>query len=130
MIGGEALFSVTLRRPLESRHFIPQLEGPENVEHMHRYNVEATVMGDRLDECGFLVDVDLVAASLEGVLMRFEGELLNAMPEFQGMTPSMENLAKAIHSALATDIARSCVERIKVTIWEAEDICASFDDNC
>ena len=121
------MFSVTLRRPLQSRHFIPHLEGPEKVEHVHRYNVETTVMGDRLDECGFLVDVDLIAASLEGVLKRFEGELLNAMPEFQGKTPSMENLAKVIHSDLAADIDRSCVERIRVTIWEEEDVCASFE---
>jgi 6-pyruvoyltetrahydropterin/6-carboxytetrahydropterin synthase len=119
-----------LRRPLVSKHFLPELEGPENEVHVHRYKVEATVMGGRLDRCGFLVNVDLVAASLEKALKRFEGEILNEMPEFRGITPSMENIAKAIWSKLAADLDRSCVERIKVTIWEAEDICASFDEAC
>ncbi len=87
-------------------------------------------MGNRLDKYGFLVNVDLVAASLEEALKRFEGEILNEMPEFRGITPTMENIAKAIWSKLAADLDRSCVERIRVTIWEAEDIFASFDDSC
>lgn len=121
------MFSVTLRRPLASRHFFPQLAGPEQAEHFHRYKVEATLMGEHLDDCGFLVNVDHVAASLEKVLGRFEGKLLNDLPEFQGSTPSMENLAKAIWSMMSDDIDRSCVDRIRVTIWEADDICAAFE---
>jgi len=74
--------------------------------------------------------VDLVAVSLEKALNRFEGKILNGMPEFRGITPSMENIAKAIWSKLAADLDRSCVERIKVTVWEAEDICASFEEEC
>ena len=124
------MFSVSLRRPLSSKHFIPDLEGPEKEVHVHRCKVEVTVMGNRLDKYGFLVNVDLVAASLEEALKRFEGEILNEMPEFRGITPTMENIAKAIWSKLAADLDRSCVERIRVTIWEAEDICASFEEEC
>jgi 6-pyruvoyltetrahydropterin/6-carboxytetrahydropterin synthase len=121
------MFSVTLRRTLAARHFIPFLEGPEKEIHVHRYRVEATVMGDHLDKCGFLVNVDLVASSLEGVLERFEGTVLNDIPEFRGATPTMENIARAVWTKLDADIDRSCIQRIKVTIWEAEDICASFE---
>jgi len=124
------MFSVSLRRGMESKHFFPDMEGPEKVPHAHRYKVEATVIGARLDECGFLVNVDTVASSLEKALKRFEGQVLNELPEFQGVAPSMENLAKAIFSHLAENIDRSCIERIKVTIWETEDICASFDERC
>ena len=84
-------------------------------------------MGDHMDEFGFLINVDAVAASLEKVLKRFEGEVLNSMPEFQVTRPSMENISKAIWSKLATDLDRTCVERIRVTIWEVEDICASYE---
>ena len=121
------MFSVTLRRPLASRHFFPQLVGPEQVEHVHRYTVEATVMGEHLDDCGFLVNVDLVAASLEKALDRFEGKLLNDLPEFRGSMPSMENIAKAIWSRMSDETDRTCVERISVTVWETDDICASFE---
>lgn len=124
------MFSVTLRRPMASRHFFPQLAGPEQSDHVHHYKVEATVMGERLDDCGFLVNADLVAASLEKVIGRFEGKLLNDLPEFQGSMPSMENIAKAIWTMLCADTARPCIERIRVTIWETEDICASFEEKC
>ena len=106
------------------------MEDPENVVHVHLYKVEVTVMGDRLDECGFLVNVDRVAVSMEKALKQFEGKILNGMPEFRGITPSMENIAKVIWSRLAADLERPCVERIKVTVWEAEDICASFEEEC
>jgi 6-pyruvoyltetrahydropterin/6-carboxytetrahydropterin synthase len=98
--------------------------------HVHRYKVEVTVMGNHLDKCGFLVNVDRVAASMQKALNRFEGKILNGMPEFRGITPSMENIAKAIWSKLAADLDLTCVERIKVTVWEAEDICASFEEEC
>ena len=87
-------------------------------------------MGSRLDNCGFLVNADLVATTLEKTLKRFDGGILNEMPEFRGLTPSMENIAKAIWSELAANLDRSCVERIKVTVWEAENICASFEEEC
>ncbi len=121
------MFSVTLSRLLASKHFFPDLEGSERVVHAHRYRVEVTLMGDHLDNCGFLVNVDIVAAFLEGTLQRFEGKLLNRMKEFRQTPPSMENLAKVIWSKLAKDLDRSCAERIKVTIWEADDVCASFE---
>lgn len=121
------MFSVTVRRTLAAKHFFPFLEGPEKEVHVHRYKVEATITGDPLDKCGFLVNIDLVASSLEKAIGRFEGAVLNEMPEFQGTTPSMENLARAIWAKLDADIERSCIERIKVTVWEAEDIGASFE---
>jgi 6-pyruvoyltetrahydropterin/6-carboxytetrahydropterin synthase len=121
------MFSVTLRRKLAAQHFIPFLEGPEKEVHVHRYKVEATVMGDHLDKGGFLVNVDLVARSLEKALERFEGRVLNDMPEFKGAAPTMENIARAVWTKLEADIDRSCIERTKVTIWEADDICASFE---
>ncbi len=121
------MFSITLGRTLSSRHFLPRLEGPEKEVHVHRYRVEATVMGDHLDHCGFLVNVDLVALSMEKALERFEGAFLNDMPEFREAAPSMENIARAIWIKLAADIDRSCVERIKITIWEADNVSASFE---
>ncbi len=121
------MFSVTLGRTLATRHFLPHLEGPEKEVHVHRYKVEATVMGDHLDKCGFLINVDLVAFSLEKALERFEGAILNEMPEFRDAAPSMENIAQVIWMKLAADIDRSCVERIKITIWEADNVSASYE---
>jgi len=121
------MFSVTVRRKLAAKHFFPFLEGPEKEIHNHNYNVEATIMGDHLDKCGFLVNLDTVAFALEKAIERFEGLVLNEMPEFQGATPSMENFARAIWTKLDADIDQPCIERIKVTIWEADDICASFE---
>ena len=80
-----------------------------------------------LDKCGFLVNVDVIAALLEKELRRFEGKLLNRMGEFHQTPPSMENLAKVVWSKMADGVDRSCVERIKVTIWEADDACASYE---
>jgi 6-pyruvoyltetrahydropterin/6-carboxytetrahydropterin synthase len=121
------MFSVTLSRPLTSKHFFPDLEGAEKVVHFHQYRVEVTLMGAHLDNCGFLVNVDIIATLLERELKRFEGKLLNRMREFRKTPPSMENLAKVIWSKMAEGVDRSCVERIKVTIWETEDTCASFE---
>ena len=84
-------------------------------------------MGDHLDKCGFLINVDLVAFSLEKALERFEGAILNEMPEFRDAAPSMENIAQVIWMKLAADIDRSCVERIKITIWEADNVSASYE---
>jgi 6-pyruvoyltetrahydropterin/6-carboxytetrahydropterin synthase len=124
------MFSVTLSQPLTSKHFFPDLKGSEREVHAHQYRVEITVMGEHLDECGFLVNVDLIATSLEKVLRRFEGKILNRMKDFHQRPPSMENLAKVIWSRMAEEIDQSCIERIRVVIWETDDISASFDERC
>ncbi|MDD1743360.1 MAG: 6-carboxytetrahydropterin synthase [Methanomassiliicoccales archaeon] len=121
------MFSVTLSRPMASKHFFPDLEGAEGVAHSHQYKIEVTVMGEHLDHCGFLVNVDLIAALLEKTQRRFEGKLLNRMIEFRDTPPSMENLAMVIWSKITEGMDHTCVERVKVTIWEANDVCASFE---
>jgi 6-pyruvoyltetrahydropterin/6-carboxytetrahydropterin synthase len=121
------MFSVTLVRPLTSKHFFPDLEGEENEVHFHHYRVEVTLQGAHLDDCGFLVNVDTIVLLLEKELRRFEGKLLNRMREFRSIPPSMENLAKVIWSKMAQDIDQSCVELIKVTVWEEDGVRASFE---
>ncbi len=111
-------YAVAVRREFTARHYLIGGDwGAENEPHEHRYAVEIRLEGPALDRHGYLVDIDAVTAALEGQVARFRDKTLNALPEFEGLNPSVEHLARIVGGSLAA--ARpSHLQALAVRIWE------------
>jgi 6-pyruvoyltetrahydropterin/6-carboxytetrahydropterin synthase len=82
-----------------------------------------------LDRHGFLVDIDPLSAGLEDVLAGVRDKTLNDLPEFQGLNPSIENLARILCRAFSSRIREPRLSEIKVTIWESASAWAAYTEN-
>lgn len=123
------MYTVAVQREFIAQHYMIEGDfGPENHLHSHSYRVEIRLTGATLDRYGFLVDIDLLSAGLEEVLARVRDKTLNDLPEFQGLNPSIENLARILCRAFRSRIREARLSEIKVTIWESASAWAAYTE--
>ena len=121
------MYAIAARRTLIAHHFLVGGDwGPENRPHAHTYVVEARLEGPELDRHGYLVDLMQVEAHLDALVALFHDRILNDLPEFRGLNPSVEHFARIVAEALTARITPSPLTAIEVTIWEHDQAYAAY----
>ncbi len=121
------MYQVAVKRDFIAQHFLFGGDwGAENELHSHHYQVELTLEGPTLDLHGYMVDIVDVESALEAVKAYYSDRILNDLPEFTGLNPSIEHFTRILCEALADRIQAENVTRITVKIWENEIAWASY----
>jgi 6-pyruvoyltetrahydropterin/6-carboxytetrahydropterin synthase len=121
------MYTLAVQREFIAQHYLIGADfGPENQPHSHAYRVEFRLAGDRLDRHGFLADITALAAAIEEVLAGVRDKTLNDLPEFQGLNPSIEHLARILCHALSSRFPEVRLREAAVTIWESPCAWAAY----
>jgi 6-pyruvoyltetrahydropterin/6-carboxytetrahydropterin synthase len=72
------------------------------------------------------VDIVQVEAALREVRARYADHLLNDLPEFQGLNPSIEHFARIVCQRLAKALAAPNLSGIAVRVWENDLASATY----
>jgi 6-pyruvoyltetrahydropterin/6-carboxytetrahydropterin synthase len=119
-------YAVAVRREFVARHYLIGGDwGAENELHEHNYAVEIRLEGRQLDRHGYLIDIDVVTTALEEQVDRYRGQTLNSLPEFAGLNPSLEHLARIMGESLDETIDTR-LQVLTVRIWENEFAWAEY----
>jgi 6-pyruvoyltetrahydropterin/6-carboxytetrahydropterin synthase len=89
--------------------------------------VAVRLAGPELNEYGYLVDIDAVEAALDELEARYRDALLNDLPEFEGLNPSVERFARLFGDRFVERIPTDVPTRLTVRMWEDEDAWASHE---
>jgi 6-pyruvoyltetrahydropterin/6-carboxytetrahydropterin synthase len=100
--------------------------GPEGSLHSHHYRVELVVAGSALDGHGFLVDIVRLREELDRLLGRYRDRTLNDLPDFAGLNPGVEVVARAMAQTLARALAAEEMDTLTVKLWENDTAWASY----
>jgi len=123
------MYTVAVQRELIARHFLTGKDfGPEGRPHSHYYRVELRLAGARLDNFGFLADIDEINTQMDLVLSGFRDRLLNELPEFAGLNPSIEHLSRILCRAFRDRLRTESPTEMTVTVRESESAWASYAD--
>jgi 6-pyruvoyltetrahydropterin/6-carboxytetrahydropterin synthase len=121
------VYTVAVQREFIAQHFLTGGDfGPENHPHAHHYRVEVRVDAAELDAHGYLVDIDALNALLEALLARYRDRMLNEMPEFSGLNPSLEHLCRILCRDLTQGVAAFGPGRLRVRVWEGPQAWAAY----
>jgi 6-pyruvoyltetrahydropterin/6-carboxytetrahydropterin synthase len=121
------VYSVSVRTEFIAQHYLIGGDwGPENERNSHHYVVELQLDGAELDEHGYLVDIVRVEDGLRDVRAAYADRLLNDLPEFEGLNPSIEHFARILCQRLAKGLAAPNLSSIGVRLWENELASASY----
>ena len=132
------MYRLCFQRDFTARHFLVGGDwGPENQQHAHEYRLEWELRAPDLDRHGYLVDLIDVERALGAVLTRYEGALLNDLPEFAGQNPSLERFARALwerlDGTLGAPAAQAGAPAVRgapassVRLWENRQAWASYE---
>ncbi len=122
------MYTLGVRRDFIARHFLIGGDwGPENFPNSHHYVLELQLQARDLDQHGYLVDIVDVSKHLDELIAYYSEKMLNDLPEFNGLNPSLEHFARILATSLDARISAQNICGLKVILWENENAWASFD---
>jgi len=126
--GGELMYELTMIRTFSAAHQLRGYRGKCENLHGHNYRVEVKVKAGFLNEIGLAVDFQVLKERTDAVLDTWDHKLLNAIPPFDRINPSAENLAAELYHRLEASCNDLPVTLAAVTVWESDDACATFTE--
>jgi len=121
------MYALAIRRDFIARHYLIGGDwGPENYPNSHHYVLELQLEGDELDSHGYLVDIVEVERALGALVTHYAERMLNELPEFKDLNPSLEHFARIIATAMSERITAANITSIKVVLWENDSAWASY----
>lgn len=124
------MYQLCLQREFEAFHYLIGGDwGAENETHAHPYRLEWILEGPTLDEHGYLVDLTDLDSRLDHVVRRYLDQVLNDLPEFEGLNPSLEHFARILNERLSESMAPSGLSASEVRLWESPTAWASYRRN-
>ncbi len=124
------MYTLSVRRDFIARHFLIGGDwGPENFPNSHHYVLELQLSGQSLDQHGYLVDLLEVEKYLDELVAHYQEQLLNDLPEFAGLNPSIEHFARILCTTLNDRLPAEKIDKVKVVLWENELAWVSYKIN-
>ena len=113
------VYTVSAQAHYDSAHFLVNYQGKCERLHGHRYVVEAAVQAAELNEAGIAFDFVDLKRELRALADYLDHQLLNELPEFQGVETSAENQAKHFYDELKKRLPEEQADGLLYTrVWE------------
>jgi 6-pyruvoyltetrahydropterin/6-carboxytetrahydropterin synthase len=130
--GPDYPYELSVSRDFVAQHFltVPDPEPPEGEVHSHHFEVELRFAGPELGEYGYLTNIVTVESVLDDLEERYRDALLNDLPEFEGLNPSVEHFARLFGDRVADRLDADGEDgpaRMTVRIWEDDQAWASHE---
>jgi 6-pyruvoyltetrahydropterin/6-carboxytetrahydropterin synthase len=121
------MYTLAVKRDFIARHYLIGGDwGPENFPNSHHYVLELRLSGETLDQHGYLVDIVDVEKHLNEIVAHYKEQMLNDLPEFAGLNPSIEHFARILCTTFNERIKAPNITKVKVVLWENEIAWVSF----
>ena len=121
------MYTVAVERDFIAQHFLVGGDwGAENSPHAHHYVVEVRLKGTDLNQHGFLADIVDIEAILDGLVSHYKNKLLNSLPEFSGINPSIEHFARILCEGFTNRLKEARLSTVEVKVWENRIAWASY----
>ena len=122
------MYTLAVRRNFIARHFLIGGDwGPENYPNSHHYLLELQLSGRQLDRHGYLVDITEVEKNLDEIIDHYKEQMLNELPEFAGLNPSIEHFARILATSLNERLRAPSLAGLKVVLWENDSAWTSYE---
>jgi 6-pyruvoyltetrahydropterin/6-carboxytetrahydropterin synthase len=121
------MYTLAVKRTFIARHYLIGGDwGAENFPNSHQYTLELQLTGAILDQHGYLVDIVDVEKHLDETVAYYKEQMLNDLPEFAGLNPSIEHFARIVAGQLNEKIHAPNISRLAVRLWENEIAWVSY----
>ncbi len=116
------MFEVKIETNFSAAHHLLNYKGNCENQHGHNWKVEVYVRGNELDKSNILVDFKVLKKKVNEVIDYLDHTDINTLPEFRGISPSSEFIAKFIFEKVKSEFKNIS----KVNVWETSTSRASY----
>lgn len=116
------MFEVRVETSFSSAHHLLNYKGKCENMHGHNWKVEVSLKGETLDKSNILVDFKVLKKTVNEIIEYLDHKDINELPEFKGVSPSSEIIAKYIYEQ-----AQKIFPNVsKVSVYETPTSCATY----
>jgi 6-pyruvoyltetrahydropterin/6-carboxytetrahydropterin synthase len=112
------VYELTVKGRFDAAHALRDYPGECRELHGHTWDVEVTVMGERLDDIEIVYDFKQLKADLSEVLEPYDHAYLNEVPPFTELSPTAENLARVLFESLSEQVGSQVTVK-ETVVWES-----------
>ena len=113
------MYELTITGDFAAAHYLRDYKGPCEKLHGHNYKLELTIVSDKLNDIGLVVDFHELKSSFEKFLKHMDHVCLNDDVEFfKENNPSAENIAKYVYQGFSKTCEGYKVKDVRV--WESD----------
>jgi 6-pyruvoyltetrahydropterin/6-carboxytetrahydropterin synthase len=120
------MYEITVYSHFSAAHRLRCLQGRCESLHGHNWKIEASVVSNRLNREGIVLDFGVLKQKVEKILKALDHTYLNELPHFAKREPSSECIAKYIFDELKAELKRYSVKVKRVTAWESDTASATY----
>jgi 6-pyruvoyltetrahydropterin/6-carboxytetrahydropterin synthase len=124
------MFEVTVEAGFSSGHYLRNYRGKCENPHGHNYKVFITLVGEKLDDTGLLLDFKLLKQVMRPTVEYLDHRMINDLKPFdQELNPSAENLAMYFFRETSAQVREMTNGRVRVkdcTLYETDTSFARY----
>lgn len=117
------MYRLRRKEDFDAAHFLEGYDGKCARMHGHFWVVEAFVVGDTLDEIGFVMDFGIIKSALKEIIGDLDHYVLNDIEDIGN--PTCENVARYIYLRLKPSIPEAG-KLEKIRVWETPKSWAEY----
>ncbi len=115
------MFRVTITKSFSAAHVLKEIGGKCEELHGHNFRVEVTVSSRKLNNESILIDFRVLKGWTAEILEDLDHRYLNDLPQFRGVNPSSEIVAKHIFDRLSAKTKPLKIKVDEVVVWESDN---------
>lgn len=113
------VYTVSVQAHYDAAHYLVHYKGKCERMHGHRYVVDVAVQTAELNEAGIAFDFVDLKRELRTLADRLDHQLLNELPEFDGIETSAENQARWFYDELKKSLPPELSDGLLYArVWE------------
>jgi 6-pyruvoyltetrahydropterin/6-carboxytetrahydropterin synthase len=120
------MFELRVEVEFAAAHHLKGYAGDCARPHGHNFTVEVFARSQGLDEIGLALDFKTLKGATRELVAAWDHQDLNALPDFQKVNPSAEQIAKLSYERLSQVIDQKTVWVDRVTVWENPRCSATY----
>ena len=120
------MFELDITRDFSAAHRLAGYNGLCSALHGHNWTVQVFIRAKQLDEIGIAADFTVIKRELTAILSGYDHKYLNELPDFQGINPTSENIARILYEKLAPAVNGPGVWLDRVRVCESPTSGATY----
>ena len=120
------MFELDITRDFSAAHRLVGYNGLCSALHGHNWTVQVFIRAKELDGIGIAADFTVIKRELTAILSDFDHKYLNDLPDFKGINPTSENIARILFEKLAAAVSIPGVTLDRVRVCESPTSGATY----
>jgi 6-pyruvoyltetrahydropterin/6-carboxytetrahydropterin synthase len=115
------VYEISVEQHFDAAHSLRGYRGKCEAVHGHRFRVVVTLGFEGLNDIGLAYDFAEAKKHLKEVVARFDHVSLDAIPPFDSINPSSENIACTVFEELKARLGEDASALRSVEVWESPE---------